>query len=288
MRDIRCVYFHYFSVFLFKRTLEVVYVWHFSIFLGHADLKGSISYASQEPWLFPATIQQNILFGEVFDQDRYDEVVRVCALRYDFSLFDDGDQTILADKGMNLSKGQQARINLARAVYRNSNIYLFDDSLTALDGHVQDYIFDRCILKYLKDKICILVTQNPRHIEKADQVIFLTHGKAIYSGNSQNIDKNILNTIAAKTFDENDDKDQTEHVGEEKKFSLVQTEQQHAKKNVYKETKRVGKVAINTYQKYFQLGGGLMVFGMIILLYVGAQFIDSTADKMLTQWWVVS
>lgn len=210
--------------------------------------------------------------------------MRVCALRYDFSLFDDGDETIVSDKGMNLSKGQQARINLARAVYRNSNIYLFDDSLTALDGHVQDYIFNRCISNFLKDKICILVTQNPRHIEEADQVIILTDGKPVYSGHSQHVDKNILNSFATEVSDENDAKEQAEHTGDEKKFSLVQTEQQHAKKNVYKETKRVGKVAINTYQKYFQSGGGILVFCMIILLYVGAQFVDSTADKMLSQW----
>lgn len=239
-----------------------------------------MSYASQDAWLFPASIRQNILFGEEYDEERYNEVVNVCALKYDFSLFDDGDQTILADRGMNLSKGQQARINLARAVYRNADIYLFDDSLTALDNHVQSHIFRECFMKFLNDRICILVSQNPDHIAKANHIIVLKEGKMIVSGDSKNIDKNIIEKITAGILEEK----KLSVRPSEKKVSLLQTEQQQTKRNVYKEIKKLGKVDINIYGKFFHYGGGLIIFLGIIAILVGSQFIESLADKTLTKW----
>lgn len=246
------------------------------------EVNGSISYASQDPWLFPASIRQNILFGEAYDEERYNQVVNVCALKYDFSLFDEGDQTILADRGMNLSKGQQARINLARAVYRDADIYLFDDSLTALDNHVQSYIFRECLTKFLKDRICILVSQNPDHIKKADKVLVLKDGEMILSGDTKNIDNDMLQSITGIVMNEK----KMSVRPSEKKVSLLKTEQQQTKKNVYKEVKKVGKVDINIYGKYFRYGGGLIFFSGILLIFVGSQFIESTADKTLTKWYV--
>lgn len=99
---------------------------------GSKIVRGRISYADQDPWVFGASVRQNIIFGLEFDRQRYQEVIKVCALQKDFDQFPRGDQTIVGERGNSLSGGQKARINLARAVYRDADVYLLDDPLSAV------------------------------------------------------------------------------------------------------------------------------------------------------------
>ncbi|XP_075236312.1 ATP-binding cassette sub-family C member 4-like [Lycorma delicatula] len=143
---------------------------------GYIAIQGSVSYASQEAWVFSGSVRQNILFGQSFDRKRYKEVIKICALEQDFKLLQNGDKTLVGERGASLSGGQKARVNLARAVYKDADIYLFDDPLSAVDTHVSKHLFNDCIKGYLANKTVILVTHQLQYISSFDHVILLHNG----------------------------------------------------------------------------------------------------------------
>jgi len=97
----------------------------------------------------------------------------VCALLKDFQQFPQGDMTIVGERGASLSGGQRARINLARAVYRQADLYLLDDPLSAVDTHVAKHLYKKCITKYLYGKTRILVTHQLYFLKRVDHIIVL-------------------------------------------------------------------------------------------------------------------
>lgn len=147
--------------------------------IGSCNVKGRIAYASQEPWIFSANIRQNILCGSNYDAGRYKKIIKACALDKDFELLPQGDQTAVGERGVSLSGGQKARINLARCLYVDADIYLLDDPLSAVDTHVGYQIFDQAINGFLKDKIRVLVTHQIQYLKDVDQIIVL-QGVSLY------------------------------------------------------------------------------------------------------------
>ncbi|RZC39806.1 ABC membrane domain containing protein [Asbolus verrucosus] len=213
-------------------------------------VKGSVSYASQKPWLFPSTIRQNIVFGEKFDETRYQRVLQVCALIYDLELLDSGDLTIVEDGGLNFSKGQQIRINLARAVYREREIYLLDDFITSLDVEVGVFIFRECIQKFLRNKLVIFVTNNTSYERYAHKIIVMKDGEIqSVTNNPEIIESHIL---------EEEDNYSTQSISccgntedENTENSLLITES-IANKNIYREDNKLGEVDLDVYKRYIK------------------------------------
>ncbi|KFB40460.1 AGAP001775-PA-like protein [Anopheles sinensis] len=148
--------------------------------------RGKFAYVSQEPWVFAGTVRQNILFGQPMEKDRYEAVVKACALVTDFEQLPDGDRTMIGERGAALSGGQKARISLARAVYRRADVYLLDDPLSAVDAHVGKHLFDLCLgphgrLGSLKTTR-ILVTHQVHFLKEADWVVVLNEGRVQAQG----------------------------------------------------------------------------------------------------------
>ncbi|XP_048004522.1 ATP-binding cassette sub-family C member 4-like [Leguminivora glycinivorella] len=156
---------------------------------GSVSTYGSLSYACQEAWLFPATVRDNILFGLPYIASKYRTVCKVCALEKDFKQFPFSDQTLVGERGVSLSGGQRARINLARAVYREADIYLLDDPLSAVDANVGRQLFEGCINGYLRGKTRVLVTHQIHFLKAADYIIILNEGKIENMGTYQELMK---------------------------------------------------------------------------------------------------
>ena len=122
---------------------------------GKINVNGSISYVPQIPWIQDISVKENILFGKRFDESLYQQVLTNCSLLEDINIFPAGDSTNFGEKGVSLSIRLKQRINLARSVYQQSDIYLLDDCLCHDDEYNSKNIFDSVIGpdSILKDKV---------------------------------------------------------------------------------------------------------------------------------------
>ncbi len=135
-----------------------------------------LGYCSQQAWIQSGTVRDNIVFGggtKPFDEARYARALEACALDHDLRHLEDGDMTEIGELGVNLSGGQRARVALARAVYADSELYLLDDVLSAVDARVSKHLFHACIRGALKDKAVVLVTHQIQYLPYASKVCLL-------------------------------------------------------------------------------------------------------------------
>ena len=144
----------------------------------------SVAYCAQQAWLVNDTIKQNIVFAAPFDEVRYRAVIVACALERDLEILDNGDSTLVGEKGITLSGGQKQRISLARALYSSSRHVLLDDCLSAVDSHTAKHIFEFCIMGPLMlGRTCILVTHNiALCVPRSHFVVALANGKLVAQG----------------------------------------------------------------------------------------------------------
>ncbi len=103
-------------------------------------------------------MRDNVLFGSDFEPKRYVETILACQLESDLAIMPAGDQTEIGEKGINLSGGQKARVALARAVYKQPDILIMDDPISALDATVRHAVFEQVFTGLMKDKTRILTT----------------------------------------------------------------------------------------------------------------------------------
>ncbi|XP_054698313.1 multidrug resistance-associated protein 1 isoform X6 [Grus americana] len=156
---------------------------------GYVVVKGSVAYVPQQAWVQNATLEDNIIFGKEMNESRYKRVIEACALLPDIEILPTGDKTEIGEKGVNLSGGQKQRVSLARAVYCNADIYLFDDPLSAVDAHVGKHIFEKVIgpKGILKNKTRVLVTHAINYLPQMDTILVMSDGKISEMGSYQEL-----------------------------------------------------------------------------------------------------
>nr|XP_023023834.1 probable multidrug resistance-associated protein lethal(2)03659 isoform X1 [Leptinotarsa decemlineata]XP_023023843.1 probable multidrug resistance-associated protein lethal(2)03659 isoform X1 [Leptinotarsa decemlineata] len=251
---------------------------------GSVSIGGSASYASQEPWLFGASVRQNILFGQKYDPVKYEEVIRVCALQRDFSLFPHGDRTLVGERGVALSGGQRARINLARAVYKEADIYLLDDPLSAVDTHVGKQLFNECICGYLRNKCVILVTHQLQFLRKAHCIYLLEDGEVRSSGTYQELKNS--NSDFTKLLEES--KEEEKKVERRKLSRIEQTDETDIEEKPViseeREQRASGIITWYVYRSYLQAGGNWCKTISLLMLFVISQVFGSSTDYFITTW----
>lgn len=157
------------------------------------NLTYGVAYVSQQAWLQNATIRDNICFGEEFDKEKYQTVVRACALSRDLEILPGGDGTEVGERGVNLSGGQKQRISIARAAYSPAGIVLLDDCLSAVDSVVGKHIFEACITgPVMENRTRVLVTHNlGLTLSTADHVVIMRNGEILAQGSPAQIRSSI-------------------------------------------------------------------------------------------------
>ncbi|CAG9863420.1 unnamed protein product [Phyllotreta striolata] len=264
---------------------------------GKLEVNGKVSYACQEPWLFVSSVKDNILFGKEYDKRRYKKVVDVCCLEQDFKQFPFGDRTLVGERGTSLSGGQRARVNLARAVYADADIYLLDDPLSAVDTKVGRRLFDQCIANYLKDKTRILVTHQLQFMKEADVIVIIKNGKIEKVSSFDQLSENEINTLQQERTDEDKDKAKKEAtpvlppVAKKPPIEHFQSISSLSSSIMGNEDPEEtdelitkGGISNSTYWEYWKSGCGVPFLLLTIFMFVISQMITNASDLWLKSW----
>ena len=253
-------------------------------------INGSVGYVAQIPWIQNATIKNNILFFNEYDEKRYREVLEASQLVYDLDNFEGGDNTEIGEKGINLSGGQKVRVSLARVLYSNPDIYLFDDPISALDANIGKKIMKQCIINYLKGKTRIIVTHALNYLKYMDKIIYLNNGKIEWVGNHQELLQqeffDSLNKLSKLSKHKSSDGDEAKSLIQLQKDQ--EKEEKVTKKKEVKiiadEDREIGSVKMSVYCQYFKYNGGICFMLTIVIVMIFWQFNKASSDLWLAYW----
>ena len=258
-----------------KSTLLSAIAGEVSNISGTINCQGTIVYVPQVAWVFSGTIRENILFGLPYDEQKYTKIIHACALKQDLQQFPDHDQTVVGERGAVLSGGQQARVNLARAVYADGDVYLLDDPLSAVDFKVGRHIFEKCIKDLLGDKIRVLTSHQEQQMREADEVIVLYKGCVLGKGSFDELRENsILNTTVDPLYKGAPREKESEEAVEDEEGgettgsldTVVAPSSDALGLQISQEDRTIGVVSSKLYWDYFRSGMHPLVFLAIVCL----------------------
>ncbi|GFR25464.1 hypothetical protein TNCT_434851, partial [Trichonephila clavata] len=234
----------------------------------------------------------------------------------DIELFPYGDQTAVGERGVSLSGGQKARVNLARAMYFDADIFLLDDPLSAVDASVSKHLFEKCINGYLKDKVRILATHQIQFLKGASQILVLKEGRCLALGSFDQLTQSgvdlgsmmedyeqerrqrlcSMNSTASNMSLNEELTDGTTAIPMfESTLSLASSVStayddiegekinQKAPKGT-EEVKTSGAVTLKVYIEYIKSGAGLFLRIVLLFSYISTQVLFNGSDFWLTAW----
>ena len=148
-------------------------------------LHNKIGYVSQKAVIFNDTITNNVTYGDngkgKISNEKVKEAIEVAQAKDFVEKMDDQYETQMAQSGTNISGGQKQRLSIARAIARNPEIYIFDDSFSALD-YKTDSILRKELKKHTKDATSLIVAQRIGTIINSDKIIVLENGECVGQG----------------------------------------------------------------------------------------------------------
>lgn len=148
-----------------------------------------ISHVPQDHILFSKTVRENILFGNPnASDDLIYEILETASLREDIENLPEGLDTLVGESGVTLSGGQKQRVSLARALIKNPEILILDDSLSAVDGKTESKIIEH-LKRVRSNKTTLIAAHRLSAVQHADQIIVLENGEIVEHGTHEELMK---------------------------------------------------------------------------------------------------
>ncbi|XP_077104559.1 ATP-binding cassette sub-family C member 5 [Siphateles boraxobius] len=278
-----------------KTSLISAILGQMTLLEGTVAVDGDFAYVAQQAWILNASFRDNILFGKEMEEERYQAVLSACCLRPDLAILPCSDLTEIGERGANLSGGQRQRVSLARALYSNRDIYIFDDPLSALDAHVGNHIFNNAIKKQLRGKTVIFVTHQLQYLVDCDDVIVMRDGSITEQGSHEDL-MNVNGDYAAMFNTLQLGETHIIEVPNKKSGSSLKKPLESKKAGSVKKEKTAnqddgqlmqveergkGSVPCEVYKVYIQALGGWLVF-----LFILALFIVNVGSIAFSNWWL--
>ena len=244
--------------------------------IGNISHQGRIAYVCQTPWVFSGTIRENILFGKEYKSEALQRAIDVCSLKEDLASLPSGDMTHVGERGVSLSGGQRARVNLARAVYSDADIYLMDDPLSAVDAKVSNELFERLITGALSDRIRLFITHQSYCLQKTDSILLMDKDGAVSEGSFKELcESGYFSESSLITSPETAPKISIASPLEAYEKECVTDTRNSSGFEIEEEDRLTGSVSYLSYWKYFRSGMSklfMVVMAILILLPEGNFF----------------
>lgn len=257
---------------------------------GSITMGASRAFCPQYAWIQNATVKDNILFGKAYDRKWYETVIDACALRADLDMLPNSDLTEIGERGITVSGGQKQRLNIARAIYFNSDIVLMDDPLSAVDAHVGRHIFDNAICGLLKDKCRILATHQLHVLSRCDRIIWMQEGRietidtfSNLMNHNEGFQKMMASTAQEEEVEKEADVNEDE-VEDGKKDARKRKGAKRGAALMQQEERAVKAVTWGVYLAYIRASGSLLFGPAVIFLLILSQGAN-IATSLWLSWW---
>ncbi|KAK4489629.1 hypothetical protein RD792_005441 [Penstemon davidsonii] len=250
-----------------KSTLLAAILGEVPITKGNVQVHGTIAYVSQSAWIQTGSIRENILFGSSLNNERYQDTLERCSLVKDLELLPYGDLTEIGERGVNLSGGQKQRIQLARALYKDADIYLLDDPFSAVDAHTATSLFNEYVMGALKGKTVLLVTHQVDFLPAFDSVLLLSDGEILHD--LVNAHKETPSAGSERLSEVTPPKrHKPSSIEIHKTYGANKTETSGGDQLIKKEEREVGDTGFKPYILYLKQNKGFFIFSIAALCHL--------------------
>ncbi|KAH6905515.1 hypothetical protein BKA70DRAFT_495907 [Coprinopsis sp. MPI-PUGE-AT-0042] len=263
---------------------------------------GMCAYVPQAAWLRNATIKENILFSLPFNEERYRLTLEACALISDLEILEDGDESEIGERGVNLSGGQKARVSLARAIYSRASILFLDDVLSAVDAHTAHHLFHQCLKgELMQGRTAILVSHHIQLCSSgASYIVALDNGRVMYEGNREGfVSAGVIMELGQS---QKEDLEEKQHLVEAEDAVLAHEDRSESsstvvapsmqpnkekkppRKLVEEETRAVGRIHKDIWLTFFKACGGYWYWILFALSFGVASIAPVLENGWLKYW----